>query len=146
MKMKSYQRIMGTWGLGLFMATVAATPLPLLAGDADPGPAGNLSVATQPGGFKYFVGIVGNPSVPDISWSDEELEQIKALGVNMVQLSIAWGNKPANEVLNLEDMDRALNAVLALVSSQFLLAGEPLLLPAGIFTDHSRTPRRRRAA
>jgi hypothetical protein len=40
------------------------------------------------GGFNYFVGVVGNPSVPDISWSDEQLEQIKALGVNMVQLSI----------------------------------------------------------
>jgi len=49
--------------------------------------------------------IVGNPSVPDISWSDEQLEQIKALGVNMVQLSIAWGNKTADEVLNLEDLD-----------------------------------------
>jgi len=59
----------------------------------------------KPGGFHYFVGIVGNPSVPDIRWSDEELEQIKALGVNMVQLSIAWGGKPANEVLNLEDLD-----------------------------------------
>lgn len=59
----------------------------------------------NPGGFKYFVGIVGNPSVPDISWSDEELAQIKALGVNTVQLSIAWGGKPANEVLNLEDLD-----------------------------------------
>ena len=88
------------------MAIVAAQPLPLLAADADPALAGNSPVATQPGGFKYFVGIVGNPSVPDISWSDEELEQIKALGVNMVQLSIAWGNKPANEVLNLEDMDK----------------------------------------
>ena len=51
------------------------------------------------------MGIVGNPSVPDIRWSDEELEQIKALGVNIVQLSIAWGHKPANEVLNLEDLD-----------------------------------------
>ena len=40
--------------------------------------------STGPAGFKYFIGIVGNPSVPDISWSDEELEQIKALGVNMV--------------------------------------------------------------
>lgn len=61
---------------------------------------------TRPGGFEYFVGIVGNPSVPDISWSDDELEQIKSLGVNMVQLSIAWGGKPANEVLNLEDLDK----------------------------------------
>ena len=57
-----------------------------------------------PGGYRYFVGIVGNPSVPDISWSDEELTRIKELGVNMVQLSIAWGGKPAGEVLNLEDL------------------------------------------
>ncbi|MCX6892298.1 MAG: hypothetical protein NTX51_12340 [Verrucomicrobia bacterium] len=66
----------------------------------------NPGTPTRPGGFEYFVGIVGNPSVPDISWSDDELEQIKALGVNMVQLSIAWGGKPANEVLNLEDLDK----------------------------------------
>ena len=59
----------------------------------------------DPGGFRYFVGIVGNPSVPDIRWSDEQLEQIKALGVNTIQLSIAWGHKPAGEVLNLEDLD-----------------------------------------
>lgn len=67
-----------------------------------------LSIARNPqgpGGFQYFVGIVGNPSVPDIRWSDGQLEQIKALGVNMVQLSIAWGGKPTNEVLNLEDLD-----------------------------------------
>ena len=79
-----------------------------------------ISIAAQPsgvhpapGGFKYFVGIVGNPSVPDISWSDEQLEQIKALGVNVVQLSIAWGNKPANEVLNLEDLDAEQRAKFA---------------------------------
>lgn len=63
--------------------------------------------ADGPGGYRYFVGIVGNPSVPDISWSDEELTRIKDLGVNMVQLSIAWGNKPAGEVLNLEDLDES---------------------------------------
>lgn len=67
----------------------------------------------KPGGYDLFVGIVGNPSVPDISWSDEQLEQIKALGVNMVQLSIAWGGKPANEVLNLEDLDQEQRAKFA---------------------------------
>lgn len=36
----------------------------------------------NPGGYKYFIGIVGNPSSPDISWSDDELTKIKALGVN----------------------------------------------------------------
>lgn len=56
-------------------------------------------------GFEYFVGIVGSPADPDISWSDHELRKIKDLGVNMVQLSIAWGGRPANEVLNLEDLD-----------------------------------------
>ena len=65
------------------------------------------AVAQRPGGFEYFVGIVGNPSVPDISWSDEQLEQIKSLGVNTIQLSIAWGHKPADEVVNLEDLDAA---------------------------------------
>ncbi len=73
--------------------------------------AGSLQAAGEPergpGGFRYFVGVVGNPSVPDISWSDEQLASIKDLGVNMVQLSIAWGNKPAGEVLNLEDLDEA---------------------------------------
>jgi hypothetical protein len=67
----------------------------------------------NPGGFKYFVGIVGNPSVPDISWSDEQLARIKALGVNMVQLSIAWGGRPANEVINLEDLDAEQRAKFA---------------------------------
>lgn len=57
------------------------------------------------GEYQYFIGIVGNPLVPEISWSDSDLDKIKDLGVNMVQLSIAWGNKPANEVLNLEDLD-----------------------------------------
>ncbi len=43
--------------------------------------------------------------MPDIRWSDEQLESIRSLGVNVVQLSIAWGRKPADEVSNLEDLD-----------------------------------------
>jgi hypothetical protein len=82
--------------LVVMLALAIALPMPFSTAD---------SPASVPGGFKYFVGIVGNPSVPDIRWSDEELEQIKSLGVNVVQLSIAWGNRPADEVLNLEDLD-----------------------------------------
>lgn len=58
-----------------------------------------------PFGFQYFVGIVGNPSAPEIEWSDQELRAICDLGVNMLQLNIAWGGKPAGEVLNLEDLN-----------------------------------------
>jgi len=58
------------------------------------------------GGYEYFIGIVGNPSVvADMKWDDKQLEDLKDLGVNMLQLSIAWGGKPGNEVLNLEDLD-----------------------------------------
>lgn len=71
-----------------------------------------------PGGWKHFIGIVGNPSSPEIDWSDEQLAQIKALGVNMLQLSIAWGGKPADEVINLEDLDEAQRAKFAFRISQ----------------------------
>jgi hypothetical protein len=81
-----------------------------LVGTAANAPSGSLR---SPGGFKWFVGVVGNPSAPEISWSDDELERIKALGVNTVQLSIAWGGKPANEVLNLEDLDAEQRAKFA---------------------------------
>jgi hypothetical protein len=97
-------------GLGLALQPRLGAAEPSAAGaPAD----GNSAALSQPGGFQYFVGIVGNPSAPDISWSDDELEQIKALGVNMVQLSIAWGGKPANEVLNLEDLDAEQRAKFA---------------------------------
>jgi hypothetical protein len=57
-------------------------------------------------GFDYFIGIVGNPSVTeDIKWDDQQLNDLKELGINMLQLSIAWGGKPADEVINLEDLE-----------------------------------------
>ena len=104
MKMKSGRTTRGTWSVGIGLALAVAQPLQLTpaAGSAAAAP-----VAKRPGGFIYFVGIVGNPSVPDIRWSDDQLEQIKSLGVNTLQLSVAWGHKPAGEVLNLEDLDAA---------------------------------------
>jgi hypothetical protein len=89
-------------------------------------------VNASPGGFQYFVGVVGNPSVLDISWSDEQLEAIKALGVNMVQLSIAWGNKPANEVLNLEDLNAEQRAKFAFRIKQAQKHGLKTLAHFGI--------------
>ena len=55
--------------------------------------------------FQQIIGIIGNPTNPDCTWSDEQLEAMKKLGVNTLQLSIAWSWKPKNEVLNLEDLD-----------------------------------------
>ena len=51
------------------------------------------------------IGIVGSPAFPEIEWSDEQLASLKELGCTTLQLSIAWASKPADEVLNLEDLD-----------------------------------------
>lgn len=72
-------------------------------------PAPAYSTNTYEGPFRYTIGIVGNPTIPDVQWSDEQLSLIKAAGFNTLQLSIAWASKPAGEVLNLEDLDNPKN-------------------------------------
>ena len=57
--------------------------------------------------FQYFGGIVGNPVLPENEWSDTQMSALKELGLNMLQLNLAWGNRPGDEVLNLEDLDEA---------------------------------------
>ena len=54
--------------------------------------------------FKYRVAILGAPSRPDVPWSVENVKKLKDLGFNAVQLNIAWGGRPMDEALNLEDV------------------------------------------
>lgn len=54
--------------------------------------------------FKYRVGFLGCPSQPDVEWNDENVRSLKDLGFNTFQLNIAWGARPADEPLNLEDV------------------------------------------
>lgn len=54
--------------------------------------------------FKYRVGIIGNPGRPDVRYDDRQLAALKDLGFNAVQLNIAWGSRPGDEALNLEDV------------------------------------------
>lgn len=61
--------------------------------------------------FTYAIGIVGHPTTPDVAWSDDQLSLLKDIGLNTLQLSIAWAWRPAGEVLNLENLaDPALAA------------------------------------
>ena len=55
--------------------------------------------------FEQRIGIVGHPTTPDVAWSDAQLGALRDLGLNTLQLSIAWAWRPANEVLNLENLD-----------------------------------------
>lgn len=53
---------------------------------------------------KYCIGIMGSPQCPEYEWTDERLEELKSLGFNTMQLNIAWGCRPNDEALNLEDI------------------------------------------
>ena len=55
-------------------------------------------------GFTMRVALVGNPVRPDIPFDTGSLRRLKALGFNTVQLNIAWGCRPGDEPLNLEDI------------------------------------------
>ncbi len=70
--------------------------------------------------FQTRVGLLGNPNSSDpfrfwklVPWSDENLARLKALGFNMAQVNVAWGPRPGDEPLNLEDVVE-LPAALAL--------------------------------
>ncbi len=54
--------------------------------------------------FALRVGIMGCPARPGAAWTGENLARLKALGFNTMQLNIAWGARPADEPLNLEDV------------------------------------------
>jgi hypothetical protein len=49
------------------------------------------------------VALLGNPNtVPE--WTDEQVQGLVDAGFNAVQLNVAWGARPANEPLNLNDV------------------------------------------
>lgn len=58
------------------------------------------SASAQP---KLRVALLGNPNiVPE--WTDEQVQALVEAGFNAVQLNVAWGSRPQNEPLNLNDV------------------------------------------
>lgn len=47
--------------------------------------------------------IEGKMHVP-VEWNEENIGRLKSLGFNMIQLNVAWGSRPADEPLNIEDV------------------------------------------
>src|SRR6476620_7041156 len=65
----------------------------------------------ESGHLDYKVGFLGNPSssVPfemtvPVPWTSDTVGQLKKLGFNTVQINVAWGPRPADEALNIEDV------------------------------------------
>jgi len=50
------------------------------------------------------VGFLGAPCHPHVEWNDANVGRMKELGFNVMQLNIAWGYRPNDEPLNLEDV------------------------------------------
>lgn len=50
------------------------------------------------------VGIMGAPSFPLVEWNDKNVLELKNRGFNAMQLNIAWGYRPNDNPLNLEDV------------------------------------------
>ncbi len=61
--------------------------------------------------FQMRVGFLGNPNSAEpfkywqvVPWSDENLDRLKTLGFDAIQVNVAWGPRPGDEPLNLEDV------------------------------------------
>ncbi|MCQ6559131.1 hypothetical protein [Paenibacillus mendelii] len=74
--------------------------------------------------LQYKVGLLGCPSLLE-PWNEEQVSRIQSHGFNMLQLNIAWGCRPGDEPLNLEDVvdisadqDPLLRQSVALASDQ----------------------------
>jgi hypothetical protein len=63
-----------------------------------------LNLTKEESPFQHRVAILGCPSQPEVQWNRENLLKLRELGFNTLQLNIAWGGRPADEPLNLEDL------------------------------------------
>ena len=54
--------------------------------------------------LEYKVGFLGTPDHPEVEWNNKNMQLMKLLGFNTMQLNIAWGSRPNDEPLNLEDV------------------------------------------
>jgi hypothetical protein len=53
---------------------------------------------------EYKVGFIGAPDETNVEWNDKNMQKMKDIGFNTIQLNIAWGYRPNDEPLNLEDV------------------------------------------
>jgi hypothetical protein len=81
--MKPYLQWFGALSLGLSLSTAVA------AHEAAP---------------RYRVAVLGNNKEPNVEWNAGNLARLRQLGFNTVQLNLAWGWRPNDEPLNIEDV------------------------------------------
>lgn len=65
----------------------------------------------MPAPFQLRIAHLGFPDSVDsyhlrhpVAWNDTSLSRLKELGFNAIQLNVAWGSRPDDDILNLEDV------------------------------------------
>jgi hypothetical protein len=61
-------------------------------------------LGAESGRFEYKVAVLGNNSEPNVEWNAANLAKLRGLGFNTIQLNLAWGWRPNDEPLNIEDV------------------------------------------
>ena len=61
-------------------------------------------LGAESGHFEYKVAVLGNNANPNVEWNAAHLAKLRDLGFNTVQLNLAWGWRPNDEPLNIEDV------------------------------------------
>src|SRR6476661_7222024 len=79
-----------------------------------------MATNTHTSPFQTRVGFLGNPNSAEpfkfwrvVPWTDANLQRLKDLGFNTIQVNVAWGPRPDDEPLNLEDVVALLPEIFA---------------------------------
>ena len=86
----------------ILLVLIPITILSLFSCHSTGNDSGNKKIKAQQ--VEYKIGILGAPDYPGLEWNDANLKRMKDLGFNTLQLNIAWGYRPNDEALNLEDV------------------------------------------
>jgi len=62
------------------------------------------STILESGHVEYKVAVLGNNSDPNVEWNAAHLAKLRSIGFNIIQLNLAWGWRPNDEPLNIEDV------------------------------------------
>ena len=76
----------------------------------------------------YKVGFLGAPCDTSPEWNDANMQRMKELGFNTIQLNVAWGYRPGDNPLNMEDV--------VAVPDEFILPVDTTMLNENTGTRH----------
>lgn len=97
--------------LMLWILLAGCLALPYAAAKED-GAAPSAKTIAEGAPIQYRVGFLGAPKTWSrqmnhvVPWTKENLQKLKDLGFNTIQVNVAWGSRPDDESLNLEDVVR----------------------------------------